>query len=112
MNYDAMEFSEFIESYISLAKTPLVFIRVTGPQSLNDADKANEVFNLYKQILDLEMYNLIFNNEFIFVKFETVEEAIQYCEDHFPESQSTCPPEQFIYYAVYNSEGQVIVSND
>lgn len=112
MDYDAMDFSEFIESYISIKKKPLVYIRACGPHSTNDADLANQVFNLYKQILDTEMYTLMFNSEFIFVHFDTVEQAIEYCEDHFPKSQKTCPKEQFVYYAVYNSQGEILESND
>jgi len=112
MNYDAMDFSEFIQSYISFSKKPFVFIRAVGPHSTNDVDVANQVFNLYKEILDNEMYTMIFNNEFVFVNFDSVEEALNYCEDRFPETQKTCPKEQFVYYAVYNSEGQVIDSND
>ncbi len=111
MTRNVMEFAELIQCFVEKTGKPLVFLRASGPHGTNDVDLANQAFNLYKEILDLEMYTLIFNNEFLFIEFDDIEEAVDFCEDHFPESQTSCPKEQYIHYSLYNASGQVILSN-
>ena len=111
MNYQAFQFSEMISDYAKRIEKPFVFIRASGPHSTNDVEVANKTFDLYRSILPLEIYTILFYNEIFFLSFDDIEQALEFCEDYFPSSQTKCSPEEYVHYSIYNKEGQLIFSN-
>ena len=98
---------DLIEETIQI---PTVLIRSIGPYQ-SDSDTRQNVFNLYKNILPDEVYVAFIQDEFITVSFDTIEEAVEFCEDHFPIKGQECPPEQYVQVWAYNENGEIIYSN-
>lgn len=65
----------------------------------------------YKNILPSDMYDALHESEFVFLVLENILEAIDFCEDIFPESQASCEKEFYIHFSIINELGQNIFSN-
>ena len=111
MKYESFQFDEIISNYAKNIEKPFVFIRASGPHSITDVELANKTFALYKDILPLEIYTVLFNSEIFFLSFDNIENALEFCEDYFPESQTKCSSEEYVHYSIYNPEGQLVFSN-
>lgn len=109
--YQLQDFHELIYDYVTKVKKPFVFMRMVGPNKCNDVDKLNEVYALYKQILPTDIYHGIFYNEFLFVTFDKIEEALDFAEDHFPINQTEGDPDYYIHVTVYTETGEGIYGN-
>jgi len=104
------EVKRLIDLIEETVKTPTVLVRSIGPYQ-TDAETKQKVFNLYKNILPDEVYVAFIQDEFITVSFDTTEEAVEFCEDHFPLVNKECPSEQYVKVWVYNQNGEIVYSN-
>jgi hypothetical protein len=100
-----------ISKCIKLTGNPVIFFRSFGWNNSTDIEKINESMEVYKAQLPLDIYTLLFESEFSFVEIDDVDEALEFCEDNFPESIDKCEKEFYIHYTIFNSEGQVITNN-
>lgn len=109
--YQVQDFHELIYDYVTRIKKPFVFLRASGPNNCKDVDKLNEVYGLYKQLLPTDLYHGIFYNEFLFITFDRIEEALEFAEDHFPKNQTDGDPDYYIHVTVYTEAGEGIYGN-
>lgn len=112
-NYTANYFEDFIGAAAVSKGKPIIFLRSWGWNNTSDIDAINTSMDLYKSIIPLDIFTALHQSEFVFVEVDSLEEAMIFCEDAFPESQaSVTNPANYIFYAVYNSQGQQIASNE
>lgn len=98
--------------YACLIKKPIIFLRTVGwndPSS--DVEKVLEFKEIYKNLLPLDIYTCITETEFSIIEIDNIEEAISEIGDIFPENKDSCEQELYIYFAIFNDEGQLIISN-
>jgi hypothetical protein len=66
----------------------------------------------YKGIIPLDIFTSLKNSEFCFVEVNDINEASEFLEYNFPESQESCTTlENYIHYSLYNEQGQIVLSN-
>lgn len=111
-NYECFDLSSFVSEYAKKAEKPIAFIRVWGWNHSDDVEKINKSMEVYKEILPLDMYTMMHDSEFVFVELEDIEQSAEFFESSFPESQMSCENEMYIHYSLYNSLGQIILSNE
>lgn len=109
--YTVYFFQNFIEKYAQVTGKAVAYIRTYGWNNGKDIDKINQSMEVYSQILPLDMITVMRNSEFIFVEIENLEEAMQFFEDNFPQDQASCETEFYVHFSLYNSLGQLILSN-
>jgi len=110
--YQIYNLETFIGRYAALAGKPLIFFRVYGWNNSTDVDAINASIQLYTDILPLDFTTLFRDSEYLIVEMETITEAEKFLTDNFPASQEGTPKERYIFYALYNDEGQVIMDNE
>ncbi|AOV58540.1 hypothetical protein T040910_035 [Synechococcus phage S-CAM3] len=110
--YQIYNLETFIGRYAALANKPLIFFRVYGWNNSTDVDAINASMTLYEDILPLDFTTLFKDSEYLVVEMESIIEAEQFLLDNFPQTQADVPKEQYIFYALYNDLGQVILSNE
>ena len=55
----------------------------------------------------------MFESEFSFCEVSDIAETLDWLEDTFPESQATCTDQsKYIFWALYNDQGQPIADNE
>jgi len=112
-DYEVFYFDNFVGNYAADVGKPVVYLRSTGWNNSTDIDAINASYELYKEILPLDIWTALKQSEFVFMEVEDIDETIQFLDNDFPESQeSTTTPENYIFYALYNAEGQLIESNE
>lgn len=110
--YQIYDLQTFIGKYAGTVGKPLIFFRVYGWNHSTDVDAINSSIELYESILPLDFTTLFRGSEFLVVEMDSLVEAEQFLVDNFPSSQAECPKEQYIFYALYNEQGQVILDNE
>lgn len=110
--YTCVYFEDMVAKYVSLIGKPIVFLRSYGWNNCDDCEKVEQSKELYKNFLPLDIYTTLTQCEFCVLEINDVEEAIEFCEDSFPESFDKCAhDEEYIHYKVFNAQGQVVASN-
>lgn len=110
--YQIYDLQTFIGRYAALVGKPLIFFRVYGWNNSTDIDAINASIELYESILPLDFTTLFKSSETLVVEMDSIEEAERFLLDSFPSTQSEVPKEQYIFYALYNDQGQVILDNE
>lgn len=110
-DYETLNFANFIEKSVELIGKPVIFLRSYGWNNSTDVEKINNSMDVYRSMLPIDMFNALFQSEFVFLIIENIEEAIQFCEDTFPQSQAECEKEFYIHCSIINETGQTIYSN-
>ena len=110
--YQIYDLQSFIGKYAGVVGKPLIFFRVYGWNNSTDVDAINSSIALYESMLPLDFTTLFRNSEYLVVEMDSLVEAEQFLVDNFPSSQAGCPKEQYIFYALYNEQGQVILDNE
>lgn len=110
--YQIYDLQTFIGRYAQTVGKPLIFFRVYGWNNSTDVDAINASIDLYNSILPPDFTILFKDSEYLIVELDNFLEARQFLEDSFPQTQSECPKEQYIFYALYNELGQVIAHNE
>jgi hypothetical protein len=90
---------------------PHIYIRTYGWNNSTNVDKINESKEVYKNILPKDMFITLDQCEFSMIEVNDVKEAMEFCEDNFPDSSTECEPEFYIHYTIFNAEGQILESN-
>lgn len=112
-NYDVYFFQNFIEKYAQSTGKCVVYLRTYGWNHGTDMEKINQSIDVFSSIVPNDMMTVMRNSEFAFIEFdqEGLGEVVSFFEDNFPADQSSCDPEFYIHYSVYNHLGQIILSN-
>lgn len=112
-NYEIDYLTDFIGDAAQRRESAVIFLRSTGWNRSTDVDAINASMEFYKTILPLDIWTALHQSEFSFIVCDDIEEAMEFCEDAFPSSQtSVTTPENYIFYAVYSPNGQILVSNE
>ena len=109
--YNCVYFEDMVSKYVSMLGKSIIFIRSYGWNNSDDEQKVQESKEIYKTTLPLDVYTTMDQCEFCVIEIDDVEEAIEFCEDSFPESSDKCELEFYIQYEVFNAQGQVVASN-
>lgn len=114
-DYEVFYFDNFIGRYAAAIGKPVIYFRSYGWNNSSNVDTINASMETYKLILPIDLWTALANSEYVFVEIgdQVIEEVINFLDYHFPESQaSTTTPENYIHYSLYNSDGQLIHSNE
>ena len=112
-NYTIDYLQDFIGASAKMQEKTIIFLRSTGWNSSSDVDAINASRNLYKTRMELDVWTGLDQSEYVFIVCDNTEEALEYCEDLFPSSKEACSrPEDYIFYAVYNPQGQLLADNE
>ena len=112
-NYQIFNLQEILGRYAMTAGVPLAFIRVTGWNNSTNVDAINTSIQLYKNILPLDMWTCLNQSEHVFAEVDDITDMLNFLESNLPESQaSTSTPENYIFYSLANSSGQIIATNE
>jgi hypothetical protein len=109
--YNCIYFEDMVSEYVITLQKPVIFFRIYGWYNSKDTEKINESKEIYRQSLPLDIYTAMSEGEFVFVKIDNVDEAMEFCEDNFPESIDKCEKEFYIQYKVFNTKGQIVGNN-
>lgn len=99
--------------YTEALQTTIVVLRTVGPDSVDDATKANKIYSAYYLNLQSEnpaIFDKLLRNEFTFVEFTDEESAWEFCRDNFPNIKPT-DTEYFVQYVIF-SNGEYVKGND
>jgi len=109
--YEVYFFQNFIEKYAKTANKAVVYIRTYGWNHGKDIEKINNSMDTYSELLPLDMMTVMKNSEFVFIEVDDINEAMEFFQDNFPENQENCELEYYVHFSLYNSSGQLILSN-
>ena len=112
VEYQLYDLQTFIGRYAALAGKPLVFFRVYGWNNSTDVDAINASIALYDGMLPVDYMILFKDSEYVVLELEEMGDIMNFLQDNFPPQQEGTPTEQYIFYALYNAEGQVILDNE
>ena len=112
-SYDAFYLDNFIENYAVLKGKAVVYLRSTGWNASSDVDAINASQELYKDILPPDLWTLLKNSEHVFAEVDDFDDMLNFLESNLPSSQaSTTTPENYIFYSIANSDGQIVATNE
>lgn len=111
-NYDVLNFYQFCEQYAIAKQRAVVYFRSYGWNNSSNVDAINSSYELYKEILPLDLWTSLKNSEFVFMEVDDIMDTMNFLDNSFPESQeSTTTPENYIHFSLFNAEGQLIHDN-
>jgi len=111
-DYNCLYFEDMLGKYARLIEKPIIFVRTVGwSDAYSNAEKVLESKEVYKNLLPLDVYTCISETEFSVIEIDNIDEAISEVADIFPENKDSCEKELYIYFAIFNVEGQLVVSN-
>ncbi len=112
-NYNVHYFEHFIGNYAALIKKPVVYFRSVGWNNSSNVDAINASWAVYEDILPGDLWTALKTSEQVFIECDDVGVMMNWLGDNFPQSQASCTiPENYIFYALYNAEGQQIATNE
>lgn len=112
-HYDVYYFDNFIERHAALINKPVVYFRSVGWNTSSDVDAINASWEAYEDILPGDLWTALKNSEHVFIECDNVNTMMEWLDDNLPQSQASCiTPENYIFYALYNAEGQQIATNE
>lgn len=111
-----------IGRYAKALSKPMVFLRAYGWNNSTDTVKINASMDLYKEIIPLDVWTSMHTGEFNVIELDnlsddpttgyTIDDVMDFLEEAFPPNQASVEKEVYVFYAVYNALGQVILSNE
>ena len=110
--YQLYNLEHTIGAYAKAIGKPVVYLRSYGWNNSSDVTKINASRDVYKEFLPIEWFNELDESEFSFVVLDRLGNMADFLQDTFPASQASVETEMYIYYALYNDEGQVIADNE
>ena len=110
--YQIYDLETSIVRHAAAVGKPFIFIRSYGWNHSDDVEKINKSMEIYKTILPLDLYTMLFQSEWNIIELESMSDIMTFLEDSFPKSQSSVEKEVYIFYALYNEQGQLILSNE
>lgn len=106
-------FMHWLYHYTEALQTTIVVLRTVGPDSVDDATKANQIYSAYYLNLQSEnpaIFDKLLRNEFTFVEFTDEESAWEFCRDNFPNIKPA-DTDYFVQYVIF-SNGEYVKGND
>jgi hypothetical protein len=111
--YEVSYFDNYLEKAAAALGKATVYFRATGWNSTADVDAINASWDMYKTILPLDLWTALKSSEHVFMEVENLTDTITFLDDNLPQSQATCTnPVNYIFYALYNDQGQQIATNE
>lgn len=107
-------FSDWVKNYTESTGGTVVVLRTVGPDGVDDATKANQIYSAYYMNMQSEnpaIFDKLLYNEFTFVEFSDEDSAWEFCRENFPISRDNVDGDYFIQYVIY-SQGVYIRGND
>ena len=98
-------FMQWIENYTEALQTTVVLLRTVGPDGVDDATKANQIYSAYYLNMQSEnpaIFDKLLYNEFTFVEFSDEESAQDFCRDNFPNVKPD-DTDYFIQYVIFTN---------
>lgn len=112
-NYDVFYFDNFIENYAALKGRAILYLRSYGWNNSTNVDAINASYSTYEDILPLDIWTALKQSEYVFLEVDDIQETLNFVEASFPASQATTTtPENYIYWSLVNSSGQIIANNE
>lgn len=113
MQNDCFTLAELLEEYTSSIKQCLLVFTPTWKYS-NDVSIINGAWDFYKDKMPLEIYTMIKNSDWGFLKFPNFDLAIAHAEMYFPyRSQiNAVNPKFMIDCMIYDEEGKLAWTNE
>ena len=113
-DYQVYDLETIVGKYAAKIQQPVLFIQTTGWNNSSDVDKINASKAIYADTVPTDMYNQVVNGEWHVTVLDELSDVEQFLDDTFPTSQAQVAsnPEMYIYYALFNDQGQVIDSNE
>jgi hypothetical protein len=106
---------QWLYHYTEATQSTVVLLRTVGPDGVDDATKANQVYSAYYMNLQSEnpaIFDKLLYNEFTFVEFTDEESAWEFCRDNFPINRDeVADTDWFIQYVIF-SNGSYVRGND
>lgn len=114
---------ETIGKYGKLLGKPMLYLRAVGWNNSSDVTKINASRDLYKDLVPLDMWTSMDTSEFNVVELQnfkeegddtgyTLNDMMTFLSDNFPSSQASVEAERYVFYALFNNQGQIIASNE
>ena len=111
--YHAPYLDDFIGAAAAAKGKAVVMIRSWGWNNTSDVAAINASREFYKPLIPLDIWTAMFESEFSFCEVSNIVETLDWLEDTFPESQATCTDQsKYIFWALYNDQGQPIADNE
>ena len=107
------DFLEWIEYYTESQQKTMMILRTIGPDNVDDAEKANQIYSVYYQNLQPEspeLFDKLLYNEFTFVEFPDEQTAYDFAIENFPMNRDG-DPDYFVQVVIF-SDGNLAYSND
>jgi hypothetical protein len=98
-------FMQWIQNYTEALQTTVVLLRTVGPDGVDDATKANQIYSAYYLNMQSEnpaIFDKLLYNEFTFVEFSDEESAQDFCRDNFPNVKPD-DTDYFIQYVIFTN---------
>ena len=113
-DYQVYDLETIVGKYAAKIQQPVLFLQTTGWNNSSDADKINASKAIYANTIPTDMYNQMVNGEWHVTVLDELSDTQQFVADTFPESQAQVAddPEMYIYYVLFNDQGQAIESNE
>lgn len=113
-NYLVYDLETIIGKYAAKIQKPVLFLQTTGWNNSSDVDKINASKAIYADTVPSDMYNQLVNGEWHVTVLDELSDIVQFLDDTFPTSQAQVAddPEMYIYYVLFNDQGQAIESNE
>lgn len=109
-NHQVFEYQTIVENYIASREKATLVLRNIGPRNIVDLDKKTSVYDIYRMLLDRDVFTGLMNHEILFVEFDSVEEAEVYA-GNFPKSPSDGDPDLYVLAEVYGPTGAIEYHN-
>lgn len=96
---------QWIQNYTEALQTTVVLLRTVGPDGVDDATKANQIYSAYYLNVQSEnpaIFDKLLYNEFTFVEFSDEESAQDFCRDNFPNVKPD-DTDYFIQYVIFTN---------
>ena len=112
--FQMYDLESVLGKYAAKVQKPCVFIRTTGWNDSSDVDKINESKAVYQDTVPSDMYTQMINGEWHIMELDELADIETFLTDTFPTSQAqvASTPEMYVFYALYNDQGQIIASNE
>lgn len=106
-------FTQWLRHYTEATQSTIVLLRTVGPDGVDDATKANQIYSAYYLNMQSEnpaIFDKLLYNEFTFVEFSDEQSAWEFCRDNFPVNKPS-DIDYFIQFVIF-SNGLYVRGND
>lgn len=108
------DFLEFARHITAKDQSTVMILRTVGPDGVTDAQKANEIYSAYH--LNLEplgegLFDKLLYNEFVFVHFDSEQEAYDFALENLPMNKNNIDSDYFVQFYIFH-DGEFAYGNN